>query len=159
MQVESVTLPALLCCFSGCQAASCCYFHSAAATLQVEAAQRHGTQQVLYTYRGPGSDPADGGTFEECGSMNVFFYIQQVGGGGGRRGGWGGWGGLFSGGVPWASPVSLCAAGEVLGASEDMSGWAGCGRDRVGGWDWRASVTCSCRLAAVQQWQRCLHGS
>lgn len=37
---------------------------------------RHGTQQVLYTYRTPGDE--DGGQFEECGAMNIFFYIERV---------------------------------------------------------------------------------
>ena len=107
--------------------------------MQVEAAQRYGTSQVLYTFReshevrysrgstaprsrstaramhttaarcashrqdrgrlDPPPLPAalrlappqhpDHGEFEECGAMNMFFYMEQVGG----CGGWGGEGG------------------------------------------------------------------
>eukprot|EP00887_Chlorella_sp_A99_P003728 scaffold7.g3728.t1 len=43
--------------------------------VQVEAARRHGTQQVIYTCRDP-SRPGEE-AFEECGSMNVFFHMAQ----------------------------------------------------------------------------------
>ncbi|EFN57110.1 hypothetical protein CHLNCDRAFT_57448 [Chlorella variabilis] len=43
---------------------------------QVEAAQRYGTSQVLYTFRESHEHP-DHGEFEECGAMNMFFYMEQ----------------------------------------------------------------------------------
>lgn len=47
---------------------------------QVQAAERYGTPQVLYTFRESHQHP-DQGEFEECGAMNVFFYMQKRGGG------------------------------------------------------------------------------
>jgi branched-chain amino acid aminotransferase len=47
---------------------------------QVEAAQKYGASQVVYTFSNPGTqaspDP-DSATFAECGAMNVFFLIEN----------------------------------------------------------------------------------
>jgi branched-chain amino acid aminotransferase len=43
---------------------------------QVAAGQAHGVPQVLYTFKESHEHP-DHAEFEECGSMNMFFYLQQ----------------------------------------------------------------------------------
>ncbi|KAL4419522.1 hypothetical protein ABPG77_005753 [Micractinium sp. CCAP 211/92] len=43
---------------------------------QVEAAQRHGVPQVVYTFKEAAQHP-DEAQFEEAGAMNVFFYLQR----------------------------------------------------------------------------------
>ncbi|KAL6780750.1 hypothetical protein ACKKBF_B11900 [Auxenochlorella protothecoides x Auxenochlorella symbiontica] len=43
---------------------------------QVEAAERHGTPQVVYTFAQPGQAPEEA-VFEECGSMNVMFLLDK----------------------------------------------------------------------------------
>ncbi|KAI3434631.1 hypothetical protein D9Q98_002698 [Chlorella vulgaris] len=43
---------------------------------QVEAAARYGTPQVVYCFRESTEHP-DHAQFEECGSMNLFFHLQQ----------------------------------------------------------------------------------
>ncbi|RMZ52077.1 hypothetical protein APUTEX25_001271, partial [Auxenochlorella protothecoides] len=44
---------------------------------KVEAAERHGTPQVVYTFAQPGQAPEEA-VFEECGSMNVMFLLDKV---------------------------------------------------------------------------------
>lgn len=43
---------------------------------QVQAAERHGVPQVLYTFKDL-DQHADEAVFEECGAMNIFFYMRQ----------------------------------------------------------------------------------
>lgn len=50
--------------------------YAATISPQVEAAELYGTHQVLYTYNStPG--PGEEAIFAECGSMNIFFFLQK----------------------------------------------------------------------------------
>lgn len=51
----------------------------AAAWLQVRAMQSHGAAQVVFTWRQPGV-PAEDAVFSECGSMNMFFFLELADG-------------------------------------------------------------------------------